>query len=59
LGIALAKLGKIDDARTQFEQTLRLDPNNRKAAEYLQALHPTQRKQSQRMSTTEGHRGSD
>jgi Flp pilus assembly protein TadD len=39
LGIALAKMKRIPEAMAQFEQTLRLDPKNQKAAEYLQALN--------------------
>ena len=38
LGIALAKLNRPTEAMTQFEETLRLDPNNQKATDYLRAL---------------------
>ena len=37
-GIALAKLNRPAQAIHQFEETLRLDPNNQKATDYLRAL---------------------
>jgi tetratricopeptide (TPR) repeat protein len=44
LGIALAKLNRLDEASAQFQETLRLDPNNRKASEYLEALRKADRR---------------
>jgi tetratricopeptide (TPR) repeat protein len=38
LGVALQQLGREQDARTQFEETLRLEPVNKLAAQYLEAL---------------------
>ncbi|MCZ7640156.1 MAG: tetratricopeptide repeat protein [Verrucomicrobia bacterium] len=38
--IALAKLGQLDLARAHFRETLRLDPANARAAEYLRSLDP-------------------
>lgn len=38
LGVALARLGEIADARDCFENALRHDPTNRIAAENLRAL---------------------
>jgi len=38
LGVALEKLGQTQDALTQFEETLRLEPGNKLAAQYLEAL---------------------
>ena len=35
LGLALVQLGQLDEAEQQFEETLRLDPTNSKAADYL------------------------
>ena len=32
LGVALQQLGQAEDARTQFEETLRLEPDNKLAA---------------------------
>jgi tetratricopeptide (TPR) repeat protein len=39
LAIALAKSGQTRAAAGQLEETLRLDPQNAKAAQYLKALH--------------------
>ena len=38
LGVALQQLGQVQDALTQFEETLRLEPGNKLAAQYLEAL---------------------
>ena len=38
LGVALEQLGQAQDARTQFEETLRLEPGNKSAAQCLEAL---------------------
>jgi tetratricopeptide (TPR) repeat protein len=38
LGVALQQLGQVQDALTQFEATLRLEPDNKLAAQYLEAL---------------------
>ena len=38
LGVALEQLGQVQDALTQFEETLRLEPGNKLAAHYLEAL---------------------
>jgi tetratricopeptide (TPR) repeat protein len=38
LGVALEQLGQTQDALTQFEETLRLEPDNKLAAQYLEAL---------------------
>jgi predicted Zn-dependent protease len=35
LGLALAQLGHLAEAELQFEETLRLEPTNSKAADYL------------------------
>jgi predicted Zn-dependent protease len=39
-GIALAKEGRIEDAIVQLDETVRLDPGNTKAAQYLRELRP-------------------
>ena len=38
LGVALMKQGLIDDAKAQFEETLRLDANNQPARDRLAQL---------------------
>jgi tetratricopeptide (TPR) repeat protein len=38
LGVALEQLGQTQDALTQFEEALRLEPDNKLAAQYLEAL---------------------
>ena len=38
LAIALSKLGRFNDAAREFRETLRLDPENKKAQEYLGAI---------------------
>jgi Tfp pilus assembly protein PilF len=38
LGVALMKQGHLDDARGQFEETLRLDAGNKPARDYLAQL---------------------
>ena len=38
LGVALFKLGRIDEAKAEFAETLRLDPQNLLAADYLRQL---------------------
>ena len=35
LGLALVRLGSLDEAESQFEETLRLEPGNSRAADYL------------------------
>ena len=37
-GVALAKAGAIADATLEFQETLRLDPKNAQARQYLQSL---------------------
>ncbi len=41
LGVALRQVGQTQDARAQFEETLRLEPGNKLAAQYLQGLPAT------------------
>ena len=38
LGVALFKSGRRDEARQQFSETLRFDPRNPLAADYLRQL---------------------
>jgi len=38
LGVALFKAGRIAEARQEFATTLKLNPQNRLAADYLQEL---------------------
>ena len=38
LGVALMKQGRLDEAQSQFEETLRLEPANQTAPSYLGQL---------------------
>jgi len=43
LGVALVKQGDLENAARQFEETLRLQPQNPLAADYLQQLRAKKR----------------
>ena len=38
LGVALYKLGRVNEAGEQFDEVLRLDPQNRQAQEFKQQM---------------------
>ena len=44
LGVALLKLNQPNPAREQFRETLRLDPANKSAKEYLAAAEARQKR---------------
>jgi tetratricopeptide (TPR) repeat protein len=43
-GVLLAKQGQHDSAKREFEETIRLEPNNAKAQEYLAQLQAMKRR---------------
>jgi Flp pilus assembly protein TadD len=40
LGVAYVRQGRVYEARKEFEETLRLDPQNQKARQCLETLGP-------------------
>ena len=43
LGLALVKLGSLGEAERQFDETLRLQPGNSKASDYLSQVRALKR----------------
>jgi cytochrome c-type biogenesis protein CcmH/NrfG len=47
LGVALLKLGRAEEAVAQFDEALRLDPQNRQAVDFKQQALNSRRPQKQ------------